>query len=135
MVAHISTCMNGTASTMIAGSCPVTCNSGPISMQMVIATKLAANPAQAAMRTDRRTARTACLRRPSSAAINGDAAPTNPVRLHTSRPNSDTVSDEAASDACPSRDTNTTSSANTAICNKLAATSGPASPSVARHSA
>ena len=103
-------------------------------VQIAIAPSAAAIPAHAAMRTDRRTSRTAWLRRPSSAAISGDAAPTSPVRLQISRLKTETVSDAAASCAGPSRATNTTSSANTAICSRFDATSGAASASVARAS-
>ena len=132
--AHINTIMNGTAAAITRGLCPVARKIGPIIRHMPIAPSAAAMPAQAAMRTDRRTSRTAWLRRPSSAAISGDAAPTSPVRLQISRLNSDTVSDDAASATGPSRATNTTSSAKTPICSRFAATIGAASDRVARAS-
>jgi hypothetical protein len=86
------------------------------------------------MRTVRRTSRTAWLRRPSSAAISGEAAPTSPERLQISRPKIETARLDAASEAGPSRATNSTSTAKTAICNRLAPTSGAARRSISRHS-
>ena len=44
--------------------------------------RLATTASHSAIRNDRRTCRTACRRRPSSAAITGAAAPTSPINAH-----------------------------------------------------
>src|SRR3546814_3824742 len=77
-----------------------------------------------AIRTVRRTSRTACLRRPSSAAISGADAPIRPEPVQSSRPKIATPSDEAASAASPSRATKMTSTACTIIWSRFAAASG-----------
>lgn len=86
------------------------------------------------MRKLRRTSRTACLRRPSSAAISGAAAVVRPIVAYISTLNRKTPSVAAASSTVPSRATKITSTAATAICSRLAPTSGPASLTSARNS-
>lgn len=129
-----STVRNGTARTTTASACPVARSTGPPSWHRPTATSAAITPTQPAMRTVRRTSRTAWRRRPSSAAISGDAAPTRPLRLQMSRPKTETPSAEAASASGPRRATNSTSTAKTAICSRLAPTSGAARRSISRHS-
>ena len=129
-----STARNGTARTTTASLCPVARSSGPPSWHSTIATTAASTPTHAPMRTVRRTSRTAWRRRPSSAAISGEVAPTRPVRLQISRPKIDTANDDAASASAPSRATNSTSTAKTAICSRFAPTSGAARRSISRHS-
>jgi len=131
---HIRISRKPAARAEVSAGWPVATMIGPPAAQMTMKTSDTKVLSHKAMRTVRRTSRTACLRRPSSAAISGAAAPTRPLPVHNNRPKIDTPSDEAASAASPSLATKMTSIAWTSIWSRFAAASGRASASVARNS-
>ena len=62
-----------------------------------------ASDSHSAMRTERRTSRTAWRRRPSSAAISGATAPVRPEKVQVISPSSEVVRLAAASGSVPNR--------------------------------
>ena len=111
IAAHIRIHRKPPASVATRGCWPVSSMIRSPNAQIAMTPRPANTASHSPIRIVRRTSRTACRRRPSSAAISGAAAPTSPVIDHISSPNSETDSDDAARFSAPSRATKITSTA------------------------
>ena len=93
------------------GSCPAASMIVSPNWQSVMPPRPSNSESHSAIRTERRTSRTAWRIRPSSAAISGATAPVSPEKHHIISPNSEVERLAAASGSCPSRATKITSTA------------------------
>jgi hypothetical protein len=111
IIANISTARNPPARAEIAGSWPVNSMIRSPARHTAMPPSPTSTASHSAIRTERRTSRTAWLRRPSSAAISGAQAAVRAEKHHIISPNSEIDRLEAASACSPSRATKITSSA------------------------